>query len=461
MKIINFSCDYEKTSNTDERFTDVKIWVAHEGWNLNDTYFSADDLATMAEKSLGKIPIVAYLEYDEEKDFAGHEEAFVIEIDEDGEEKVYRKYLGMPYGAIPPNPNWEIEEKDGLKWLTVKGYIWNKFDGSELFEDEKGQSMELLSSDLEYVHTDDLDDDHEAKQNGKTGYVIQKATFDALCALGDNYTPAMQGSVIENISNTFSQDKIKNSFDKMFEQYSEFAEGGENVPEENYELSLKEKFNMLGEIVANYESVQYEDYEYPKYTVSDVKQENVYFMDNETWEYFGAEYELSEDGELTVDFENMFKAIMTFIPLSEAYTDEKEYNFVKDMVDNKLEDQKEKLNNEYQSELEEVQQTLETKKDEYSTLEEEVESLRDFKSEINRANKKEYVNKVANLEDNEKEELSKEIDNYTMTELKDEVAKIIGNKSIQFTSDDTPNVDTFTNNEDKEVKDKFQDEINR
>lgn len=469
----NLKCHFDIESNSDDRFQDVKIWVAHEGWNLNDTYFSIEKLEEMAEDSLGKIPIVAYLEYDEnDKDFAGHEEAFVIEYKEDGEDEVKLKYLGMPYGVIPPNPDYSIEGKDGKQWLTVKGYIWNKFDGSELFENVKGQSMELLSETLEGVHTDNLAKEHEAKQEGRTGYVITNATFDALCALGDNYTPAMKGSVIENISNNFTQSKFKSDFEEMFKEYANYVEGGETVKnkDKDYELSLKEKFEMISQYLAELEIISMEDYEFPKWILSDVKEDNVYFMDNETWEYYGAPYEITEEDGVMVDIENKFEAMLTFIPKSEAYVKEFEYDNIADIISNhqaeldknKFEKKLKNKSNEYSEKIDDLKADIKDKNNTIEKLNSELEDSKQFKAKIEKANKVEYIESVDNLDDGEKSDLIDNVDDYTMDTLKDEVAKVIGSKSIKFTSNKVlKNKNVFTPNEDKETKSEFQKELDR
>lgn len=66
------------------------------------------------------------------------------------------------------------------------------------------------------------------------------------------------------------------------------------------------------------------------------------------------------------------------------------------------------------------------------------------------------------MDDGEKSDLIDNVDDYTMDTLKDEVAKVIGSKSIKFTSNKVlKNKNVFTPNEDKETKSEFQKELDR
>ena len=214
LDVKSVTCNYEVLKQDDDsRFSRVKILVAHTGWNYNGTYFSKDLLEKMAKESLGRIPIVGFVEEGENgTDFASHEEEYVVRITPEGEEKTELVYLGKAFGFVPPNPEFEFEMVDTeigeVEYLVTYGYVWNKFKGSELFNDVKNHSMELLP--------ETLDGDWVDRGEGKGGWKITTATFDALCALGDSHAPAMEGSMIKKFSYNFNRES---SFKKDFEEF--------------------------------------------------------------------------------------------------------------------------------------------------------------------------------------------------------------------------------------------------
>lgn len=467
------NCKFEQMESTeDSRFSKVKIWVAHTGWNYNSTYFSKDMLSKMADESLGKIPIVAFLESDgTDKDFAGHEEAFVVENDD-----IKLKYLGVPYGFIPSNPEYAFETKevDGeeLEYLTVFGEVWNKFDGSELFENVKGQSMELLPENLDGIYTTELPENHEALDDGQEGWYVTSAVFDALCALGDNHEPAMKGSVIEKFTNRFTKENsFKEQFEEMFKEYSKgLDEGGEKVEKdkEKYELKFDEKISMLAEKLRGMGTFtdQWGD-EWNKYIFVKADSENVYYWDaSDDWKLYGAPYSITQE-ETMVDVENAFEAIDTIIPKSDAFEKDEEFekgNFAKIVSDiltekfNKVKDAEvEDLVAKHNVELEEREKNYTKDLEEKDN---EIEKLSEFKSKVLRNQRTDYVNSVANLNDDERKMFIEDIDNYTMETLKDEIAKVIGKKSVKFTKDIQPTItDDFV--EEEKTSKKEDDDFNR
>lgn len=186
----------------DDRFLKVKIFIAHTGENLNNSYFSKQMLETMAP-TLSHIPIVGYIESDEKgnEDFKGHETVIKVK---DGDVDVY--YAGHAYGFVPQENNYGFELRGGKEWLTCEGIIWTKFrDSISIFLDGNGvksQSMEISVS------------ESFIDEQGRVNYT--EAKFEGLCILGDNVPPAMKGSTIEIFSSK------THFFSQIQEMISEF-----------------------------------------------------------------------------------------------------------------------------------------------------------------------------------------------------------------------------------------------
>lgn len=196
----------------DGRFLKVKVFIAHVGENLNNSFFSKEVLEKFS-KTLTHIPIVAYIEDNPngKSDYSDHRSE--ITIKDDGEVDI--QYKGHAYGFIPENHNAQFEYRGGKEWLTAEGYLWTKFkDSLDIFIDGngiKGHSMEI-------VVTDGFVDDF-----GRVNYT--DGNFSALCMLGDHVPAGMKGSTIEVFSN---DNGFKREFSQMYEEfYSLSKEKGE------------------------------------------------------------------------------------------------------------------------------------------------------------------------------------------------------------------------------------------
>ncbi|MBO1087254.1 hypothetical protein [Enterococcus mundtii] len=184
----------------DSRFQKTKIWIAHTGENLNNTYFTKELLTEMAN-TLPYIPIVGFIEKneDDQNDFSDHRSSLVIE-----KNKIKVEYQGKAYGFVSDEPNAQFEFRNGKEWLTCEGYLWTKFrQAIEIFEESSGiknQSMEIQ--------------DVDGKVDDIGRMVFSKGKFSALCILGEHISPAMTGSTVEFFSTT------KDSIKEMIHEFS-------------------------------------------------------------------------------------------------------------------------------------------------------------------------------------------------------------------------------------------------
>ena len=202
----------DDTRSLDDRFRKVKIFIAHTGENLNNTYFSLESLVHLA-KSLAHVPIVGCIKEGEESiyDFSGHEEK--ITITNDG---IDFEYIGVPFGFIPEDHNAHIEIRDGKQWLVAEGFLWTKFNQSiDIFESNNGKKSQSMEIEDVLGYVDDEGVLH-----------IEEAIFSALCILGNDVAPAMTGSTIEYFS-------TKHTFkDYVKEMALEFSKRGDDTVDE-------------------------------------------------------------------------------------------------------------------------------------------------------------------------------------------------------------------------------------
>lgn len=219
----NFSLPikYEQQQFNDDRFLKLKIYVMHDGLNLNNSNFEMDSIEN-AKDTIKNIPILAFvkeIDGEDQKDFAGHEMELIFK---DDEFKI--KYLGRPIGIIPAdNNNYHYENIDDKTYVVVDGYVWKDYanDALDILERDgvKSQSMEIVLDSFSY--TDD----------GVCNIAGYKYTGVTL--LGDDVLPAMVNAKAEVItSQTFNKNEFKNVISEMMNELKFAIEGGKEMGKE-------------------------------------------------------------------------------------------------------------------------------------------------------------------------------------------------------------------------------------
>ena len=187
MKFSKVPCNAKAYSlEDDSNLMKVKITVMHDGINHNGSKFTLQDMKR-AEESVKNIPILGYVLRDTEgnlDDFDGHNmETRIKDGDKGFEIETY--YLEKPIGVVPESCNPRYEEIDGLNHLIVDGYIWKSYsNGSyKLIENSsfKGVSMEIEVLDGKWNELEDV-------------YDITDYRYTGITVLGDMVEPAMGGT---------------------------------------------------------------------------------------------------------------------------------------------------------------------------------------------------------------------------------------------------------------------------
>lgn len=483
--------EIKNQEKVDTRFSKVKVWVGHIGKNKNKSFFSKEFL-TKLKDSISHIPIVGFIESNKgELDFGGHKEVLVVDV-----EGIRTEYLGRAYGFIPKEDNnAQFETKvsdDGIEreYLTVEGYIWNKFStASDLLNNQKGQSLELDPESINGFY----DESEQA-------FRFTEGQLEALCILGDNRIPAMSGSLIEKIN--FSAIKFElqemledakldfsakggnrlNEFLKSlmakYESVSEDFFNGIDLEKFETEESLEEYISQEVEIMfamthatladqfmTSLAVIVFEDRwgdKISKFNYVDHDDLNVYVYDRQVYSHVGMPYSMDGDT-ISIDFENQFEVLWQPRRKEKGVAGtglsfSKELDTITSKFEEKHTEQIESVKVEFETKLEEektnFESQIESLNNEINTLKEENEKLNNFKFEKEKEQKIEYVYSVENLEEDEQKEFVNQIDKYTMESLVDEIALVIGKKAIKFSTEKKINVSsTFSyNHENEDVK---------
>ena len=431
VKSINLPVTYEVSDYVDDRFKKVKIWIAHTGENLNYSIFTKDSLEKMSE-TLPYVPIVGYIEKNEEdeNDFSDHRNSITIK---DGDVNI--EYMCHAYGFIPEGAKSSFEIRDGKEWLVGEGYLWTKFEKSvDIFSNSnnsKSQSMEI----------DNIDGfiDNEGRVN------VDNARFSALCILGDNVAPGMQGSTIEMFNANSVKDEIK-------EMVYEFSKKGDKSLEKDTKEKVdefveeKDKEDKTDTKKAKTDSDKKDTEE----KVEDVKKNAKKEDEEDTEDGEGVEIEDDKEKKFQLVFEISHEDIRRSLYSSIANNDENEWNWIVEIfddhfiyqhenykdgkVDNKFYDVKYTVENDYVSIGEKVEvfskfltkeefDKIDADRNRVEELETELTTLKEFKAEKETADKMEILETYSEKLSEEKfKEFSEGIANFEAKDLEKEIA---------------------------------------
>lgn len=216
-------------SKSNKNLIKCTIYVMHTGENLNYSSFSEESVLK-AKESLKNVPILANIEHDKDHnptDFGEHDMDLHIIERANGDCELKTVYIEKPVGVIPETNNYRIETlENGEKWVVVEGYIWKEYSDSYelLTRTDKKVSMEIS------VDSGFFDDNFM--------YHIENYEYLGVTILGDNCPPAMGENAIISLFNKNEDFKVE--YTKLLEEVKNFEEGGIEV-EENKELETVEK----------------------------------------------------------------------------------------------------------------------------------------------------------------------------------------------------------------------------
>lgn len=233
-KVTNLSVPvkYSVENFTDDRFQKVRILVMHDGLNLNGSVFAMDAIEG-AKDSLKNIPILAYVKQSDGvdgADFAGHESELVLTSDGD----IKYRYLGRPIGIVPSENNYHYEMYNDKTYVAVDGYIWSDYANEALDilqkDGVKSQSMEIRVDDGEW--------------NNEDNFNITKYRYTGLTILGDEVTPAMIGAKCEMFS---MQEQFSTEYYTMVDELKQLLDA--HYEEEKEEVAIEEVQEVVEETV--------------------------------------------------------------------------------------------------------------------------------------------------------------------------------------------------------------------
>ena len=384
-----------------------EIKVMYLGKNRNKTMMTKDVAADMA-KTLRGNPIVGCYKEDV-GDFRDHGEK--ITIDADG---IHFNVETQPYGFVAPDAKvWfqkfvdtnDFGEEIEREYLMTEGYLWTgQYEECQSVIDEgKSQSMEIDEKTIEGKWDYSASDDMEY-------FIISDGMFSKLCILGDDIEPCFEGASITapNISAKFSKKENNNenvikTLYSMMSQLTYALKGGEEMANEN-EKTVTTEETVVQEPTVVENPVAEES------TVTDPEP----IVETPTSEFKKEDEDKSE----------------------KCNTDKKEYSTTddnsKDSTDNKEDSKDDKdKNTDYAVQYAELSSK-------FDKLQSEYEVLLKYQKGIENEKKMQMIESFYMLSDEDKKEVTENIDKYSLDDIEKELSVICVRKKVNFSLDEEP-----------------------
>lgn len=384
-----------------------EIKVMYLGKNRNRTMMTKDVAADMA-KTLRGNPIVGCYKEDV-GDFRDHGEK--ITIDADG---IHFNVETQPYGFVAPDAKvWfqkfvdtnDFGEEIEREYLMTEGYLWTgQYEECQSVIDEgKSQSMEIDEKTVEGKWDYSASDDMEY-------FIISDGMFSKLCILGDDIEPCFEGASITapNVSAKFSKKENNNenvikTLYSMMSQLTYALKGGEEMANEN-EKTVTTEETVVQEPTVVENPVAEES------TVTDPEP----IVETPTSEFKKEDEDKSE----------------------KSNTDKKENSTTddnsKDSTDNKEDSKDDKdKKTDYAVQYAELSSK-------FDKLQSEYEVLLKYQKGIENEKKMQMIESFYMLSDEDKKEVTENIDKYSLDDIEKELSVICVRKKVNFSLDEEP-----------------------
>lgn len=372
-KVYSFDSDAQVNKDWDDsRYIKMRLRIVNEGTNPNDTNFGANAISN-AKDSLANTPILANIIVDAEAgeiDAGSHDYEIVKDPVNGGYRKLYKEQV---IGIIPETHNYKIEEYDGKQYVHADAYIFRGYAnyGEDFVEqnDEINISMEIEASEIAEFESGMID---------ILGYKYLGVTI-----LGNTLTTGIEDAKGFKFSSQLERDK---DFIERCNELKYMLEG------EGEETMDKDKTTIETEVVEEFEEVETPAQD--EVTIEDngteiVEQEfeSTEEVEVETEEFFELTYKLSHDDIRTQLYGSMDDEDWPWIVsvFDDYFIYESDGDFYKRTYSREgdevsIGESKEKVTTQYLTHDETV--ALDTLRATQFELEKEVETLREFKSNV-------------------------------------------------------------------------------
>lgn len=367
-----------------------QIKVLYVGDNRNHTSISKEVAWKMGSKLPGS-PIVGYYNFDSQ-DFEEHNRD--IQINDNGTFALID--MTKPYGYIDSQAKvWfqKFQDADGVirEYLMTEGQIWTGIypESQRIIEKGNNQSMELGKVQGSWTGSNN---------SNERFFIINEAVIDKLCILGENFEPCFEGA---QIMSEFALGQITQLRQNIYTLLDNIKGGLANQMAENKNLN-NEPENQI--IESNNSYAKNKENEEPEKNQDQNKTTNEPDDSKKNQKSEGnSEQENKDENEDKKKKEYNLSEITEYVELKAKYD-----NLATDFAVLKK-----------------------TNED----LTAEIEPLRDFKLKADRKSKEDIISKFFMLSDEDKKDVSENIDKYSLEDIESKLSVIAFRKKVNFDLD--------------------------
>lgn len=367
-----------------------QIKVLYVGDNRNHTSISKEVAWKMGSKLPGS-PIVGYYNFDSQ-DFEEHNRD--IQIKDNGTFALID--MTKPYGYIDSQAKvWfqKFQDADGVirEYLMTEGQIWTGIypESQRIIEKGNNQSMELGKVQGSWTGSNN---------SNERFFIINEAVIDKLCILGENFEPCFEGA---QIMSEFALGQITQLRQNIYTLLDNIKGGLANQMAENKNLN-NEPENQI------------------------VEPDNSYAKNKEN-----EEPEKNQDQNKT-----------TNEPDDSKKNQKSEGNSEQGNKDENEDKKKKEYNLSEITEYVELKAKYDNLATDFAVLKKtnedltaEIEPLRDFKLKADRKSKEDIISKFFMLSDEDKKDVSENIDKYSLEDIESKLSVIAFRKKVNFDLD--------------------------
>ena len=402
----------------------------HTNENFNGSSFSKE-VVNSAIPSLANTPLLAFIEENSEgeQDFSDHR--IVLHRSEDG--NLSARYEGEYVGLIPESNNakWEFRMTDSgemKEYLTVEALMWTKRNDPVDIMKRKGftsQSMELSEDYTGYYDESGL-------------FHFESFKFFGACLLGNDVLPAMQNSTVELqfSKNNNIQKEIENKLQEFYTLFSNQDTKGGNTEMTKENKQENEVTVEATEVVKDYEKTEVE-FENVETTENDQPEK-----DNQTEE--AQEDNSTEETETKSNDDSESDNPDKSTEPSEQFEDDSSTEATEDDTDKADEAEStsdettEEVENEevvYEAKFNEVSQSYEQLKNDYTSLQVQLTELQSYKRKREEADLKAKFE--GKLSDEEFAQVFTDMQDMELDKVEEKLFALIGKKNFSIESTKT------------------------
>lgn len=398
------------------------IKVMYLGKNRNGSYIDKSAALQMA-KTLRTCPIVGAWRKDIE-DFGDHGHVITIE---DGEIKFACKTV--PYGFVAPDARvWfqkfndvdDFGNETEREYMMTTGYLWTgQFpEAQKVIDEGQNQSMELDEEHLDGHWANDA-------KSGMDFFIINDAVFSKLCILGDDVEPCFEGaSVLGGVDNNYTEGaEFTHTLYTMIKQLQDIigtTEGGKNMPEKPEELEQTEVVTEF--VVGSGKDEEKKDETQTETKDSDAEKEET----PSEKEAEPAADEEKKEPKKEHALEESEQEAEEEKPETEHALEEEPAAEVEPVIEHSVAE-------DVEPEPAKVNFALE---EENKELRAELETLRQFKLDIENKEKDALISKYYMLSDEDKADIIAHKEEYTLEQIDEKLALVYVRKNVDFSTVD-------------------------